>query len=115
MEAESQILSYALWPLLTFALVTLWLAGLSSIWSNRGSGSFTTTKLAAMAILLSFAAAVSFLAMDAALPTGWRNLFPGGSGEYCEEPAESHLFSFGLERDWCRRHSGNELGITGTS
>ncbi len=102
MEAESQILSYALWPLLAFALATLWLAGLSNIWSSRKNGSFTTRKLAAMAVFVSLAAVGSFVAMEAALPTGWRNLFPDRSGEYCENPTESHVFSFGLERDWCR-------------
>jgi hypothetical protein len=112
MEAESQILSYALWPLLAFALATLWLAGLSNIWSSRKNGSFTTTKLAAMAVFVSLAAVGSFVAMEAALPAGWQNLFPDSSGEYCENPTESHVFSFGLERDWCRQPGdGSRSGL----
>lgn len=101
MEAESQIFSYALWSFSTFALVALWLAGLSDIWNSRRDTSFTRAKLAAMVVLLSLAAVVLFLVMEAVLTTGWQDLSPGDSGEYCKSPGTSYVFSFGLERDWC--------------
>lgn len=54
-----------------------------------------------MVVLLSLAVVVLFLGMEAVLTTGWQDLSPGDSGEYCKSPVTSYVFSFGLERGWC--------------
>jgi nitrate reductase NapE component len=60
-ELATSVLSYALWPLLTLAIVGLWVAATMDILRNRDGEAFTNVKLLCMATLVSVAAVRAYL------------------------------------------------------
>ena len=58
-ELVTSVLSYALWPLLTLAMVILWVAGTLDIIRHRGGEAFTNAKLLCMATLVSVVAVIA--------------------------------------------------------
>src|ERR687892_2787079 len=100
----TSILEYALWPLLTFTIVALWLAAVVDISRHRRRGTFTGAGLLGMAMLVSIVAVIACAGSSAVLATRWveavsRAGFAGiQAGELEDEgSARAFIFSFGLE------------------
>jgi hypothetical protein len=100
----TSVLAYALWPLLTFTIATLWLAALLDISRHRRRGTFTGAGLLGMAALVSIVAVIAFAGSSAVLATRWVEAVSsaGLAGIQAgkmedEESARAYIFSFGLE------------------
>ena len=100
----TSILEYALWPLLTFTIVTLWLAAVVDISRHRRRGTFTGAGLLGMAMLVSIVAVIACAGTSAVLATRWveavsRAGFAGIEAGKLEDDgsARAYIFSFGLE------------------
>ncbi|MCA1719492.1 MAG: hypothetical protein LC781_22610 [Actinobacteria bacterium] len=98
------VLAYALWPLLTFTIVTLWLAAMLDISRHRRRGTFTGAGLLGMAIIVSIVAVIACAGTSAVLATRWveavsRAGFAGIEAGKLEDDgsARAYIFSFGLE------------------
>jgi hypothetical protein len=91
------VLEYALWPLLTFTVVALWLAAVVDISRHRRRGTFTGAGLLSMAILVSIVAVIACAGIEAG------KLEDDGS-------ARAYIFSFGLEN----ASYGSSVNSTGT-
>src|SRR5829696_8920415 len=111
------VLEYALWPLLTFTVVALWLAAVVDISCHRRRGTFTGAGLLGMAILVSIIAVISCAGTSAVLATRWveavsRAGFAAKEGGKLKDEgsARAYVFSFGLEN----ASYGSSVNSTGT-
>ena len=100
----TSVLEYALWPLLTFTIVALWLAAVVDISRHRRRGTFTGAGLLGMAILVSIVAVIACAGTSAVLASRWveavsRAGFAGIEAGKLEDDgsARAYVFSFGLE------------------
>jgi hypothetical protein len=100
----TSVLEYALWPLLTFTIVALWLAAVVDISRHRRRGTFTGAGLLGMAMLVSIVAVIACAGTSAVLATRWveavsRAGFAGIEAGKLEDDgsARAYIFSFGLE------------------
>jgi hypothetical protein len=100
----TSVLEYAVWPLLTFTIVALWLAAAVDISRHRRRGTFTGAGLLGMAILVSIVAVIACAGTSAVLATRWveavsRAGFAGIEAGKLEDAgsARAYIFSFGLE------------------
>ena len=103
-ELASSVLSYALWPLLTFAIVALWVAATLDIIRHRRGEAFTTVKLLCMATLVSVVAVIAIVGIGAVFAGQWFEAVARASSngiqtneQAGEDPPRTYLFSFGLE------------------
>jgi hypothetical protein len=113
----TSVLEYALWPLLTFTIVALWLAAVVDISRHRRRGTFTGAGLLGMAILVSIVATIACAGTSAVLATRWveavsRAGFAGIEAGKLEDDssARAYIFSFGLEN----ASYGSLVNSTGT-
>ena len=113
----TSVLEYALWPLLTFTIVALWLAAVVDISRHRRRGTFTGAGLLGMAILVSIVAIIACAGTSAVLATRWveavsRAGFAGIEAGKLEDDgsARAYIFSFGLEN----ASYGSLVNSTGT-
>jgi hypothetical protein len=113
----TSVLAYALWPLLTFTIVTLWLAAMLDISRHRRRGTFTSAGLLGMAALVSVVAVIAFAGSSAVLANRWveavsRAGFAGIQANTLEDEgsARAYIFSFGLEN----ASYGSSVSSTGT-
>jgi hypothetical protein len=113
----TSVLEYALWPLLTFTIVALWLAAVVDISRHRRRGTFTGAGLLGMAILVSIVAVIACAGTSAVLATRWveavsRAGFAGIEVGKLEDDgsARAYIFSFGLEN----ASYGSSVNSTGT-
>jgi hypothetical protein len=104
MAPVTSVLEHALWPLLTFTIVALWLAAMLDISRHRRRGTFTSAGLLGMAALVSIVAVIAFAGSSAVLATRWveavsRTGFAGIQAGKLEDEgsARAYVFSFGLE------------------
>ena len=88
------VLPYALWPLLTLAMVALWIVAMVEIIGHRRRGMFTRAGLLCMAALVSVVA-IAAVAGIGAVFAGQR--FEAVSGAREDLPRHAYLFSFGLD------------------
>jgi hypothetical protein len=102
-ELTTSVLSYALWPLLTLAIVGLWLAATMDIVRNRHGEAFTNLKLLCMATLVSVVAVIAIAGIGATFGGQWSEAVSSATsdgtrtGGQEEVQARTYLFSFGLE------------------
>jgi hypothetical protein len=114
-ELATSVLSYALWPLLTLAIVGLWVAATMDILRNRDGEAFTNVKLLCMATLVSVAAVIAIVGIGASFGDRWSEAVlsatPGETQTNRQEEvsARAYLFSFGLE------HVSNITSVESTS
>ena len=113
----TSVLEYALWPLLTFMIVALWVAAMVDISRHRRRGTFTGAGLLGMAILVSIVAVIACAGTSAVLATRWveavsRAGFAGIEAGKLEDDgsARAYVFSFGLEN----ASYGSSVNSTGT-
>ena len=97
-------LSYALWPLLIFAIVALWVAAMLDINSHRRKASSTNAELLLMAVIVSAVAIIAVIFTSAVFPARWIGSVPEDTANEmqanerrCEAPVRAYVFSFGLE------------------
>jgi hypothetical protein len=100
----TSVLAYALWPLLTFAIVALWLAAILDITRHRRRGTFTSARLLGMATLVSFVAVIAIAGISAVFAARWAETVSRASFARIqantlqdEGSARAYIFSFGLE------------------
>ncbi len=115
-ELATSVLSYALWPLLTFAIIALWVAAILDITRHRRRGTSTNAGLLYMTTLISFVAVIAVAGISAVFAAQWIEAVSGeSSGEIQanklnnEGPARAYIFSFGLENA-SHRPSVNSTG-----
>jgi hypothetical protein len=113
----TSVLEYALWPLLTFTIVALWLAAVVDISRHRRRRTFTGAGLLGMAMLVSIVAVIACAGTSAVLATRWveavsRAGFAGIEAGKLEDDgsARAYIFSFGLENT----SYGSSVNSTGT-
>ena len=113
----TSVLEYALWPLLTFTIVALWLAAVVDILRHRRRGTFTGAGLLGMAILVSIVAVIACAGTSGVLATRWveavsRAGLAGIEAGKLEDDgsARAYVFSFGLEN----ASYGSSVNSTGT-
>jgi hypothetical protein len=89
---------FALWPLLTLAMVVLWIVAMVDITGHGRRGAFTSARLLCMAAAVSFVAVIAVAGIGAVF-TGQRfEAVPGARGDITRS---TYLFSFGLEHVSC--------------
>ena len=103
-ELATSVLSYALWPLLTFAIIALWVAAILDITRHRRRGTSTNAGLLYMTTLISVVAVIAVAGISAVFAAQWTETVSGASsGEIQankledEGSARAYIFSFGLE------------------
>jgi heme/copper-type cytochrome/quinol oxidase subunit 2 len=103
-ELATSVLSYALWPLLTFAIIALWVAAILDITRHRRRGTSTNAGLLYMTTLISVVAVIAVAGISAIFAAQWTEAVSGvSSGEIQankledESSARAYIFSFGLE------------------
>jgi heme/copper-type cytochrome/quinol oxidase subunit 2 len=103
-ELAISVLSYALWPLLTFAIIALWVAAILDITRHRRRGTSTNAGLLYMTTLISVVAVIAVAGISAIFAAQWTEAVSGvSSGEIQankledEGSARAYIFSFGLE------------------
>jgi predicted PurR-regulated permease PerM len=102
-ELATSVLSYALWPLLTLAIVGLWVAATMDIVRNRHGEAFTSVKLLCMATLVSVVAVIAIVGVGAVFGDQWSEAVSSAPSDGTRtngqemDPARAYLFSFGLE------------------
>ena len=94
--------SYALWPLLTLAIVALWFAATLEILLHRDDGAFRSVKLLGMVALVSLVAATALASVGAVFAGHGLETVQGANPSTGiqadeQESARAYLFSFGLE------------------
>jgi hypothetical protein len=102
----SPVFLAALWLLVVFAVVALWLAAMSDIVNRSRERLFNNTQLIVMAAAVSVAAVLSVGAAGAVLVqarpgaslAALNEDLVGAGYARCQDPASSFVFSFGLER-----------------
>ncbi len=100
----ASVLPYILWPLLTFAIVTLWVAAMLDIARHKRRGTFTGAGLLGMATLVSVVAVIAVAGISAVLAAQWVEAVSRASSDGIqadeledEGSARAYIFSFGLE------------------
>ena len=99
----TSVLPYALWPLLTLAMVALWLAAMADISSHRSRGTFTNAGLVCMAAAVSVAAIMAVAGIGTVFAGQQSRTTSGAASDRVQaagqgEPTgRTYLFSFGLE------------------
>jgi predicted PurR-regulated permease PerM len=98
------VLSYALWPVLTLAIIALWVAAILDITHHRRKGTSTNAGLLFMTTLVSVVAVIAVAGLSAVLAAQWTEAVSRASlGEVQsnklkgEGSARTYIFSFGLE------------------
>ena len=104
-ELATSVFPYALWPLLTLAMVALWVAAILDITRHRRRGIFTNAALLYMTALVSVVAVVAVAGVSADFAAQWSEAVSGASSDRL--PASklgdkglahtSYTFSFGVE------------------
>jgi hypothetical protein len=94
------VVPFALWPLLTLAMVALWIVAMVDITGHRRRGTFTSAGLLCMAAAVSVVAVIAVAGIGAVF--GQRFEAVSGAGVQADEPGgdiprHTYLFSFGLE------------------
>ena len=114
-ELATSVLSYALWPLLTLAIVGLWVAATMDIVRNSHGEACKNVKLLCMATLVSVVAVIAIVGIGASFGDRWSEAVlsatPGETQTNRQEEvsARAYLFSFGLE------HVSNITSVESTS
>ena len=85
---------FALWPLLTLAVMVLWIVAMVDITGHGRRGSFTSARLLCMAAAVSVVAVIAVTGIGAVF-TGQRFEAVPGAGR--DITRSTYLFSFGLE------------------
>ncbi len=107
LEAVLTFVSYALWPLLTLAILALWFAATLEIVLHRSDEAFTSVKLLCMSALVSVAAAAAVVSVGAVFAGQWietverANPSQGVQADE-QDSSRAYLFSFGLEHAFPR-------------
>ena len=103
-ELVTPVFAYALWPLLTLAIVALWAAAARDILRHKRRGTFTNTRLLAMAAVVSVVAIIAVSSISAVFAGRWSEAVSraGTDGTQAgkpvgEGPRRAYIFSFGLE------------------
>ena len=98
------VLSYALWPVLTLAIIALWVAAILDITRHRRKGTSTNAGLLFMTTLVSVVAVIAVIGLSAVFAAQWTEAVSRASlGEVQsnklkgERSARTYIFSFGLE------------------
>ncbi len=97
------VLSYVLWPLLTLAVLGLWVAAATDIARHRHGEAFTNVKLSYMATLVSVVAVVAIAGIGATFGGQWSEAVSSATADGTQAkrqegvPPRAYLFSFGLE------------------
>ena len=98
------IIPYVLWPLLTFAMVALWVAAMLDITRHRRRGTFTGAGLLGMATLVSVVAVIAVASVSADFAAQWAGAMSrvasngiSTSKMEGEDQEHAYIFSFGLE------------------
>jgi hypothetical protein len=94
------VFPYALWPLLTLAMMVLWIVAMVDITGHRRRGTFTSAGLLCMAAAVSVVAVIAVAGIGAVF--GQRFETVSGAEVQANEPGRdipgrTYLFSFGLE------------------
>ena len=95
-------MSYAMWSLVLFAVISLWAAAMSEIGGHLRRGVFSTARLACMAAAVSAAAVVAVAVASTVLP-GPEAVPTSAAGEHRDEAGcvvarAPYIFSFGIEQ-----------------
>ena len=100
----ASVLPYVLWPLLTFAIVALWVAAMLDITRHKRRGTFTGAGLLGMVALVSAVAVIAVAGISAVFATRWVEAVSRttSNGIQANKPegersTRVHIFSFGLE------------------
>ena len=104
-ELATSVFSYALWPLLTLAMVALWVAAILDITRHRRRGIFTNAALLYMTALVSVVAVVAVAGVSADFAAQWSEAVSGASSDGLQASKlgdkglahTSYTFSFGVE------------------
>jgi hypothetical protein len=94
------VLPFALWPLLTLAMVALWILAMVDITGHRRRGTFTSAGLLCTAAAVSVVAVIAVAGIGAVFGQQFEAV--SGAGVQADEPGgdiprHTYLFSFGLE------------------
>src|SRR3712207_529109 len=100
----TSVLSYALWPSLTLALVALWVAAILDITRHRRRRTSTNAGLLYMTALVSVATVIAVAGISTVFAAQWTEAVSGAtSGETQADKlkskgsARAYIFSFGLK------------------
>jgi hypothetical protein len=100
----TSVLPYALWPLLTLAIVALWIAAMLDITRHRHRGTFTGAGLLGMAALVSVVAVIAVAGVSAVFAAQWAGAMSRATSNGIstnkmegEDQERAYIFSFGLE------------------
>ena len=103
-ELATSVLSYALWPLLTLAIVALWIAAILDITRHGRRGTSTNAGLLYMTTLVSVVAVIAVAGISAVFAAQWTRAVSGASSGGIqankledEGSPRAYIFSFGLE------------------
>ncbi len=114
----TSVLTYALWPSLTLAVVALWAAAALDILRHRRRGTFTNRGLLGMAAVVSVVAVIAVSGICAVFAGRWSEAVSraGSEGARASKPAgegprRAYIFSFGLEN----ASYGTRLDSTGAN
>lgn len=98
------VLAYTLWPLLTLAMIALWIAAMVEISVHPGRRAFTSIGLVCIAAAVSVAAIIAVVGIGAVFAGQRSEATPGASSGWVQSaeqggelPRRTYLFSFGLE------------------
>ncbi len=114
-ERARYTMSYAMWSLVLFVVISLWAAAMSEIGGHLRRGVFSTARLACMAAAVSAAAVVAVAGASAVLPgpEAVPTLAAGGYRDEagCVVARGPYIFSFGIEQA-SRQHPDCAAGRT---
>jgi hypothetical protein len=103
-ELVTPVFAYALWPLLTLAIVALWATAALDILRHKRRGTFTNAGLLGMAAVVSVVAIVAVSGISAVFAGQWSEAVSTAGTEgtragkpVSEGPRHAYIFSFGLE------------------
>ena len=98
------VLSYALWPVLTLAIIALWVVAITDITRHRRKGTSTNAGLLIMTTLVSVVAVIAVAGLSAVFAAQWTDAVSRASPSEIqatklrgEGSARTYIFSFGLE------------------
>jgi predicted PurR-regulated permease PerM len=103
-ELARSVLAYASWPLLTLAILALWIAAALDILRHKSRGTLTSRGLLGMAVIVSVVAVIAASGIFAVFAGQWSEAMSRMSSEgsqaskpAVEDPRRAYIFSFGLE------------------
>ncbi len=102
-ELVSSALAFTLWPLLSLAILGLWISASLDIARYRHARAFTNAKLLYMVALVSVVAVIAIAGIGAVFGGQWSEAIssPPSAEPQAEKqdetPARAYIFSFGLE------------------